>query len=151
MLLFTRCDGTGMGLGYLGRCHLEAEDGEAAVYSYTGTNANLPRDDWDRLESIAGSFTIRKDALEEPEVHVRRVRKPNGRRVIEQKVITHFPSLHDHLRDGGIVVDDLCGADKIEFKGTGNPLPRIVCRLLYAVYKSYMLNGKLPEDEAFIQ
>ncbi|MBR3312844.1 MAG: hypothetical protein IKG18_01760 [Atopobiaceae bacterium] len=140
-----------MGLGYDGRCRMEAEDGESAVYSYTGMNANLPREDWDRLESIAGSFTIRKDALEEPEIHVKRVRKPNGRRVIEQKVITHVPSLHDHMRDGGIVVDDLCGADRIEFEGTGNPLPRIVCRLLYAIYKSYMLDGKLPKDEAFIQ
>ena len=140
-----------MGLGYSGRCHLEAEDGEAAVYSYTGTNANLPHEDWDRLESIAGSFTIRKVALEEPEVHVRRVRKPNGRRVVEQKVITHTPSLMDHVRDGGIVVDELCGADGIEFEGTGDPPPRIVRQLLYAVYESYMVNGKLPETEAFIQ
>ena len=95
-------------------------------------NANLPCEDWDRLESIAGSFTMRKDALEEPEIHVKRVRKPNGRRVVEQKVITHTSSLMDHVRDGGIVVDELCGADVIEFDGTGSPLPRIVCRLLYA-------------------
>ena len=79
------------------------------------------------------------------------MRKPNGRRVIEQKVITHTPSLMEHVRDGGIVVDELCGADRREFEETGNPLPRILRQLLYAVYKSYMLNGKLPESEAFIQ
>ena len=140
-----------MGLGYQGRCRKEAEDGGAAIYSYTGTNANLPRSEWDRLEAIIGSFTIRKDALEEPEIHVRRVRKPSGRRVIEQKVVTHVPNLREHMRDGGIVVDELCGADRIEFEGTGDPLPRILRQLLYAIYKSYMLKSELPETEAFIQ
>jgi hypothetical protein len=140
-----------MGLGYQGRCRKEAEDDEVAIYTYTGTNANLPRDDWDRLESVVGSFTIRKDALEEPDIHVRRVRKPSGRRVIEQKVITHVPSLHEHVRNGGIVVDELCGADRIEFGEAGDPLPRILRQLLCAVYKSYMLNSELPETGAFIQ
>ena len=140
-----------MGLGYSGRCHLEAEDGEVVVYSYTGTNANLPRDDWDKLESIAGFFTLRKDALEEPEVHTRRVRKPNGRKVIERKVITHTPSLMNHVRNGGIVVDELCGADRIEFEVTGDPLPRILLQLLYTIYESYMRSGELPKTEAFIQ
>lgn len=141
-----------MSLGYLGRCHLELADGETYIYSYTGENWNLPKDEAKSLEAIEGSFTIRASALEEPEVHTKRVRKPNGRKVVEEKVITHIPDLMGHVNDGGIVVDALCGVDEKErSEGTACVLPRIIRQLLYRLYETYQLEGSLPESASFIQ
>lgn len=140
-----------MSLGYLGRCHLEDEDEKYAVYSYSGENWNLDKAEAAQLEAIVGAFTISKGSLEEPEVHVKRVRKPNGRKVLQEKVITHVPSIGEHVRAGGIVIDELCGVDRKEFEETGSPLPRIVRQLLYKVFEGYMQDGKLPVDTSFIQ
>ena len=82
------------------------------AYSYSGENWNLDKAEAAQLEAIVGAFTISKEALEEPEVHVKRVRKPNGRKVLQEKVITHVPSIGEHVRSGDIVIDELCGVDR---------------------------------------
>lgn len=77
---------------------------------------------------------------------------PNGRKVLEEKVITHTPDLMEHVRDGGIVIGSLCGVDAREqASGVEYRLPRIVYHLLSHLFEAYMRDGALPENAAFIQ
>ena len=140
-----------MSLGYIGYCTLEIEDACSFVYIYSGRNWNLPKDEADALEADEGFFTIRKDALEEPEIHSKVVRSPGARRTRWTKIVPHFPNIGQHLDDGGIVIDELCGVDKRESGETGTRLPRIVHNLLVSIFVRYMIDGKVPDRESFIQ
>lgn len=57
-----------MSIGYVGKCRIEIEDDEVAIYSYSGENWNdggkSQRGD---RELYDGSFIIYKDCLDEPE------------------------------------------------------------------------------------
>ena len=122
-----------MSLGYSGHCRLEIEDSSFAVYSYTGSNWNLGSEERRRLETIPGSFTIAKTALEEPEIRLVRERTSKHQRRIIEKRIPHFPAINQHLADGGIVLDEPCGIDSLESVGDGR-LPSVANRLVVHVY-----------------
>lgn len=141
-----------MSIGFAGCCWLEDADEELALYSYEGENWNLPKEEARRLEAVRGAFSIRLDALEEPELSVGRAKLPGRcRKAVREKVVTHLPDLSAHLTDGGITVDALCGLDELERAQTGTVLPRVVRLLLYDIYGHYQKHGKLPERGAFIQ
>lgn len=140
-----------MSLGYVGRCRLEAEDENTAIYSYTGENWNIPEELASELEGIEGSFVISKRSLEEPEIHVKKQRVGKGKNRVVEKVITHTPDISKHLSDGDITIESLCGVDRMESDETGTDLPRVVRHLLHHVYEHYMKEGALPAKDAFIQ
>ena len=128
------------------------KDAEFALYSYAGENWNLSEAVWERAEGVEGSFTVRLDALEEPDVHVRRTTVPGQRRkVVTEKLVTHSPDITSHLEDGGIVIDGYCGVDALELEGTDVVLPRVVRILLRKVFLHYQEHGELPEGVSFIQ
>lgn len=139
-----------MSLGYCGRCVLEAEDEETAVYRYWGEDWNLPEEVRDELEPVPGSFAIAKASLEEPEVRVKTVRRKSGRKMEVEKRVAHTPDIHGHLADGEIVVDEYCGVDR-RLMDSHPGGPRIALGLLHNVYERYMRDGRLPERESFIQ
>lgn len=138
--------GAQMALGYAGHARLEAEDDEIAIYSYTGEDWNV-RDESARaaLVSDSGQFTISKSCLIEPEIHSK-VRKLNGRKRLVEKRVVRDPSLADLIRNGDVVVDKLCVVDS---EASVYP-PRIYARLLRLIFRSYQINGRLPEKEGFI-
>lgn len=138
-----------MSLGYGGVCRKALEDEETVIYTYRGENLNLPRGERERVEAIEGMFTIQKSALEEPEIHEKVVRGPNGRKRLVRKKITHFPNICAHIEDGTVKVDELCGVD-VAFKEQGMH-PRCASILLGRVFQRYMEDGVLPDKEGFIQ
>lgn len=138
-----------MSLGYGGVCRKALEDEETVIYTYRGKNLNLPRGERERVEAIEGMFTIQKSALEEPEIHEKVVRGPNGRKRLVRKKITHFPHIEDHIEDGTVQVDELCGVD-IAFKESGR-YPRCALILIRKVFERYMEDGVLPDKEGFVQ
>ena len=101
---------------------------------------------------MEGGFTVRLDALEEPEVHVRRTKVPGKRhKVVSEKVVKQLPDITSHLEDGDIVIDGYCGVDVLELEGTNAVLPRVVRILLWKVFLHYQGHGELPEGVSFIQ
>lgn len=135
-----------MSLGYVGHARLEAEDDEIAIYSYTGEDWNVQDESVrEALESDSGQFTISKSCLIEPEVHSK-VRKLNGRKRLVEKTIVRDPDLADLIRNGDIVVDKLCAVDS----EASVYHPHICARLLRLIFRSYQVNGRLPEKEGFI-
>ncbi len=136
--------------GLSGHCDLVAEDDHAAIYTYYGRDYNLPEALQERT-SAPGSLTIMKRSLEEPEVHVKRARK-SKRHVMVDKVILHRPDVTKHLRDGDIVVDELCALDRHESEELEVDLdiPRTLFLILVVIYEHYMRHGKLPRSEGFV-
>ncbi|WP_373577090.1 hypothetical protein [Parafannyhessea umbonata] len=94
-------------------------------------------------------FTIQKSALEEPEIHEKVVRGPNGRKRLVRKKITHFPHIDVHMEDGTVRVDELCGVD-VAFKESGR-YPRCALILIRKVFGRYMEDGVIPDREGFVQ
>lgn len=135
-----------MTLGYAGHARLEAEDDEIAIYSYTGEDWNVQDESArDALVSDSGQFAISKSCLIEPEIHSK-VRKLNGRKRLVEKTVVRDPDLADLIERGGIVVDKLCAVDS----EASVYHPRIYARLLRLIFRSYQVNGRLPEKEGFI-
>ena len=145
-----RSNGGFMSLGYYGICRLEAEDDHAAVYSYRGENWNLSRDVRNELGSVAGSFTVMKNSLEEAEVVAKRC-KVNGRKKTVAKRVFHSPDVVSHIKRGDVVLDEPCGVDRLEMEESGHALPRTARHLIAHVYERYMRDGALPEVEEFLQ
>lgn len=56
------------------------------------------------------------------------------------------PDLADLIRNGDIIVDKLCAVDS----EASVYHPRIYTRLLRLTFRSYQVNGRLPEKEGFI-
>ena len=55
----------------------------------------------ERVECVEGIFTVRPDALEEPEVRVRRTKVPGRRRkVVSDRLVTHPPDITSHFKNG---------------------------------------------------
>lgn len=135
-----------MTLGYAGHARLEAEDDEIAIYSYTGEDWNVQdKSVRDALVSDSGQLTISKSCLIEPEIRSK-ARKLNGRKRLVEKTIVRDPNLADLIRNGDIIVDKLCAVDS---EASVYP-PRIYARLLRLIFRSYQINGRLPEKEGFI-
>lgn len=138
-----------MSLGYGGVCRKALEDEETVIYTYLGENLSLPKDERERVEAIEGMFTIQKSALEEPEIHERVVRGSNGRKRLVRKKITHFPHIDEHIEDGTVRMDELCGVD-VAFKESGR-YPRCALILITKVFERYMEDAVLPDKESFFQ
>jgi hypothetical protein len=137
-----------MSLGYGGVCRKALEDEETVIYTYRGENLNLPKDERERVEAIEGMFTIQKSALEEPEIHEKVVRGPNGRKRLVRKKITHFPHIDEHIEDGTVKVDELCGVD-VAF-GEQGMHPRCALILITKFFERYMEDGVL-SDKGVVQ
>lgn len=144
-----------MSRGYFSCYEMVAEDDHAVIYAYRGEDWNLPKDMQEEI-AFEGSFTISRDALEEPEVRTRRTRRTRRRKDVLSRVVPHFPHVWNHVADGGIVIDDLCGLDiyeqslDIKWIADGDH-PTVLTDVLIDIYYRYMLEGALPRKGAFVR
>ena len=139
--------GAPMPLGHAGHARLEVEDGEIAIYSYTGEDWNVrDKDARSALEREEGQFTISKSCLIELAMRRKVERLPDGRKGLVEKTIVRHPDLAGMMDRGDIVVDKLCGVDAEAF----GYRPCIYLCLLRHIFESYQLNGRLPEKEGFV-
>lgn len=136
-----------MSIGFTGYAHLEVEDDETAIYSYSGQNFNLGNDKElkERLEAKRGMFTIRKSALVEPEIHSRVRKTSRGKKLVEKRIV-RFPDIGAIIRDGGITIDELCGIDA---EGLTYNMG-VYQVLLRNIFEEFQKTGSLPEKAAFI-
>lgn len=136
-----------MSYGFIGRAWLEAEDDETAIYSYSGEDINLHEADSVEKMKVAGSFIIRKSCLQEPEIH-RRVRKmPNGRKKLVEKKIVISPNIGEAVNNGGIEIEKLCGIDELKSES----IPKYAFALLWRIFDDYQRNGKLPKKVSIVK
>lgn len=136
-----------MGTHRTGYCHKELEDDETVVYSYRGDDWDLPDEERGCLAGAEGSFTIRKSALEEPEIRVERGRISKHRRGFVERRIPHLPDVDSHISDGGVTVDSPCGVDELSMCEGGGPV--VAWRLVARLFVRYMQSGSLPDEDAF--
>ena len=138
-----------MSLGYMGLCRKAAEDDEMAIYTYARENWNDDRSQSGDALLQDGVIVIYKRCLENPEIHTHIRRRPSGRKYTEVKRITHVPSLGEHLKSGGVVIEREC---KNAFrKPSYASVDYIAWQLLHRIFKAYQETGELPEKEQFLQ
>ena len=139
-----------MSLGYEGMCKLVMQDDETAIYAYSGANIN---DNYElrkqHVFEYDGEIVIYKRCLETPEIHTKIKCKPSGRKYEEEKRITHFPNVIDHIQKGDIIIEKECFN---AFRHYANiEMDYIAYRLIVKIFAYYQENGCLPEKEGFIQ
>ena len=136
-----------MSYGFVGRAWLETEDEEMAIYSYGGEDMNLH--DFEAVEAMKaiGTIVIKKSCLQEPEIHNRIKKMPNGRKKLVKKKIILFPDIGEAVRNGGVEIEKLCGIDELE----GKRVPKYAFALLRHIFTDYQRNEHLPEEVSFIQ
>lgn len=132
--------------GRFGECHKEFEDDRAVVYSYRGEDGSLPGEQAEEAGSVEGSFTIRKSALEEPEISIVRGRLSRHRRGFVERRTPHLPDVEAHFASGEVTVEP-CGVDILA--GKDSECPPWAYALIVRVLVRYMLDGELPQEECF--
>lgn len=134
--------------GRFGKCHKEYEDDRAVVYSYRGEDGSLPGEQAEEAASVEGSFTIRKSALEEPEIRIERRKISAHRKGFVEKRVPRCPDISAHIEAGEVTVDKLCGIDAMEREAGGHG--SWAEGLIFRVFVLYMINGELPEEDGFL-
>lgn len=136
-----------MSLGFYGKCFLESEDKEIALYSYYGENWNIDRTLAKGLEQKLGSFILYKTLISKAEIHLARPKgKKNRKKRIEKRILTQ-PLYHDDALE----IVEYCGADQWAIDTNYVFGPRIVRNLVNHICERYQLEDKMPEAEEFIQ
>ena len=90
-----------MSIGVGGFAEQTAQDVETLLYSYGGYNLNI-RECRNAERVCDGIIMIARDALVEPELHRKRIRKPSGRKAIVEKRIYKEPAWPELFQSGKI-------------------------------------------------
>ena len=143
-----------------GFARLVLEDEFSAVYEYSGysdypflENGELVHKfDYSKMLSYDGIFTIKKDGLEEPEIHTKLKRKANGRKILIEKRVPHLVWSLNKLEKGQAIIDkDCANAFKNVEDEWSYPYDKIAFYLMEHVYSEYQELGHVPEKTAFLK
>lgn len=139
-----------LSLGYCGKCKLIYQDDNVVRYVYSGENWNDEKSISGDIDLLDGEILIYKKCLEEPEIHMKVEKTPSGKKRIYEKRIVHTPSIGKHIGNREIVIEKKC---KNEFKiyTTSDNDCYLAGKLLIKIFEAYQKDGKLPEEETFIQ
>ena len=142
-----------------GFARLVLEDELLAVYEYSGfddcpfveKDEIVHKFDFSKITSYDGIFIIKKEGLEEPEIHTKFKRKSNGRKIEVQKRVTHLVWPMQKLEKGLVVIDKECTN---AFKNVNDiwpyPYDKIAFWLMKQIYSDYQKLGHIPKESAFI-
>jgi hypothetical protein len=136
-----------MSLGFLGYAKLVAEDSKYALYLYSGENWNSEHSTSGDSVLYDGKIRIKKDSLEEPELHQKLKKMPNHRKKMLTKRITHIPNIVQKLLDGDVQILKPC---KNEFCRYSTEY-YLALSLLHRIFEEYQIIGKLPDKVSFIE
>lgn len=134
-----------MSIGFNGHACLIAEDAESALYRYCADDSNSHRDtSWNTAEPD-GEFELKKSSLEEPEIHMKVIRK-NGKKHTQIKRITHVVDIEKKFKDKDIIVNKTAINDCYSNDRTSG---NITHSLLQKIYLYYQENGDLPTEISY--
>lgn len=138
-----------MGMGYGCFCLKVAEDAETAIYQYGAFNWNLPEFANHEGEKD-GLITFSKDILVEPEIRLKRRKKPGGgHRFFEKKIIREVGiPIITGLRTGEIQIENSRFEWEI-FEESRNPVGKTALWVLMEIFIQYQEDGQLPENAGF--
>lgn len=139
-----------MGRGYGGYARLVNEDAEYALYEYGAFNWNIASAYNDKNEND-GCLFLAKSLLVEPEIRMKRRKKPTGgHHVFEKKIIVE---VHDVIINGIQSGEISIEKSKYEWKFLdieGTQVGLIAERLLSNIFEEYQIAGEMPVSTSLV-
>lgn len=133
-----------MSLGYGAYARLDVMDDTMLVYQYCCYNLNKANYElYSHL--LDGKLWIQKDALIEGEVYLKRIKKPNGKKILLQKrrrVEVDFEKL---LREKRIEIENASGT----WYEIDDGYDVMALKIIYKIYEEYQMTGVIPEKIDF--
>ena len=130
-----------MSIGIGGRAELITYDNTDVIYAYSVYNLNEAAYK-DSLSLLDGEIHLKRNCFTEPEIHQKVVRKPSGRKVIEEKRIINIPDYETMIIDDSITIKNASHC----FKTNTDGIDTMALRLLHILFREYQETGKLPEQ-----
>ncbi len=128
-----------MGMGFCGRADLEQEDESIMIYSYCCYNLNDKN--YESFCNIKdGEIYIDRDALVEPDIHVKTKKIGRRKKTITKRVKRDVP--FDKLfEQGKVQVKNASGTWRTYFRG----IDIIAMHILFNLFNEYQETGEIPK------
>ena len=128
-----------MSIGYCGRAILEMADATTLLYLYCSYNLNL--EDYQKHEErYNGEIIINRNSLIEPEVCKKRIRKPSGRKIFEERLKKREVDVRGLIESGDVQIINSSGAWHFN-----NEYDVMAIRLIEQIYDKYQEERDIPE------
>lgn len=125
-----------MSIGYSGLCKKYIEDDNYVIYTYSALNLNIEYPG--NLDLQDGKIYIDKTALPHPIIHIKNIKKPNGRKQKIKKIIPISFDLEELLITGNIKIEP----SKTDFKNPFYNLDNYIAHMLTrTIIDKYQLEG----------
>ena len=134
-----------MSLGYCAKAVLEMADEKSLLYMYNSYNINLEGYEA-YMEKYDGVIIIDRASLVEPEIHMKRVRRPSGKKVYEEKIIEKEVQLEALLKNGSVKIENSCGAWNIV-----DGYDVMALNLVRKIFKEYQRERKVSENVVIVK
>ena len=133
-----------MSRGIGGKAELVAHDDTDAVYAYSVYNLNEAAHK-NALNILDGEIHLKRHCFTEPEIHNKRIRKPSGKIVYEEKRIVHIPEYDAMIADGAITIKNASHC----FMTSSEGIDIMALNLLYKLFRQYQETGELPTQISY--
>jgi len=133
-----------MSRGIGGKAELVAHDDTDVVYAYSVYNLNEVAHK-DTLDILDGEIHLKRYCFTEPDIHHKRIRKPNGKIVYEEKRIVQIPEYGAMISDGDITIKNASHC----FQTTSEGIDVMALNLLYKLFQKYQERGELPTQISY--
>ena len=128
-----------MSMGYCGSAILEMADATTLVYLYCSYNLNL-EDYKEHEEKYNGEIIINRNSLIEPDVYTKRIRRPSGKKVFEERIRKKDIDIQKLLENGDVKIVNSSGAWQF-FNG----YDIMAIRLVEKIFDKYQEERDVPE------
>lgn len=128
-----------MSRGFCASAILEMADENTLLYFYCSYNLNL--DDYkEHMEKYDGEIIINRSSLVEPEIYTKRIRRPSGKKVFEERIRKKDVDIRKLLESGDVKIENSSGAWQLV---EGYDIMAI--RLTEKIYDKYQEERDIPE------
>lgn len=134
-----------MSLGYCAKAILDLADLTSLQYLYYSYNINLEGYE-SHYEKYDGTIIIDRDSLVEPEIRMKRVRRPSGKIVYEEKIIEKEVQLEVLLKNDNIMIENSSGAWKIV-----DGYDVMALSLVRKIFREYQKEKSVPENVVIVK
>ena len=128
-----------MSIGFCASAILEMADENTLLYFYCSYNLNL--DDYkEHMEKYNGEIIINRSSLVEPERYTKRIRRPSGKKVFEERIRKRDIDIQKLLESGDVQIVNASGAWDF-FEG----YDIMAIRLVEKIFDKYQEEKDIPE------
>lgn len=128
-----------MSLGYCASAILETADENTLLYFYCSYNLNEEcyKEHKDKFD---GDIIINRKSLVKPDVYTKRIRKPSGKKVFEERIRKKSVDLQNLLTNGDVEIENSSGAWQIV-----DGYDMMALRLVRKIFDKYQEERDIPE------